>query len=106
MESWQSATASDRYTYSVIAVIFRNHPNLLRFFFEERRPRIRHKPMELRAQAAGFSSGEQLLIRVALDVWSGSGNAKIWQLIETLDPDNMCNVLEALAKLRSRPPAN
>ena len=106
MESWQAATTSDRYTYSVIAIIFRNHPYLLRFLFEDRSPRIRFQPMELRRRAANFSSGEQLLIRVALDVWSGSGNAKIWQILETLDADNFLNVLVALAKLRSRPSAN
>ena len=32
-----------------------------------------------------MSSGEDLLVRVALDLWSGSGDAKVWELVEILD---------------------
>jgi hypothetical protein len=71
-------------------MIFRNHPGLLDFFFEKKEPRIRMRAIEMRKAAFGMSSGEQLLLRVALDVWSGSGNAKIWQLINpTLERPNM-----------------
>ncbi|MBK8202984.1 MAG: hypothetical protein IPK68_11895 [Bdellovibrionales bacterium] len=106
MDGWQSATDPDRFTHEVIAVIFRNHPKLLEFYFEDRRPRIRFQAMEMRRHAACFSSGEKQWIRVALDVWSGSGNSKVWQLLETLDSGNLGNVLEALGKLRGRSRAN
>ncbi|MGE3759869.1 MAG: hypothetical protein AB7H97_19035 [Pseudobdellovibrionaceae bacterium] len=102
MQCWQSATKADHRLWFVIKIIFRNHPELLDFLFEKDEPRIRLEPLELRKQALCFSSGEELLVRVALDVWSGSGNAKIWQLIETLDCDNLSNVLEALSFLNCR----
>ncbi len=106
MDGWQSATDPDRFTHEVIAVNFHNHPNLLGFFFEDRRQRIRFQAMEMSKHAACFSSGEKQLIRVALDVWSGSGNSKVWQFLETLDSGNLGNVLEALGKLRGRSRAN
>ena len=100
MECWQGATKSDHQLFFVIKIIFRNHPNLLQFFFEPERPRVRFEPMEMRKRARCFSSGEELLVRVALDIWSGSGNAKIWQIIEILDSGNFSNVLEALSILQ------
>lgn len=106
MEHWQTATKTDHQLYFVIKIIFRNHPKLLEFFFEAEEPRICGEPMEIRKLALCFSSGEELLVRVALDVWSGSGNAKIWQLVETLDSENFSNVLEALSFLNSFSRAN
>ncbi|MBK7845737.1 MAG: hypothetical protein IPJ71_19040 [Bdellovibrionales bacterium] len=106
MDHWQSATDSNRFIYEVIGVIFCNHPNLLEFFFEGRCPRIRFQAMEVHRHAACFPSDEKQLIRVSLDVWSGSGNAKVWQLLETVDSGNLGNVLEALGKLRGRSRAN
>jgi hypothetical protein len=100
MESWQHATDSDRQLYKAISIVFLNHPNLLEFLFEGEQPRIRLRGLEMRRAAICFSSGEQLLLRVALDMWSGSGNAKIWQLLETLDAGNFANVLNALVYLR------
>jgi len=55
---------------------------------------------------AGLSDGEKVLIRIALDIWSGSGDAKVWELIETLDDYNFSNVLKGLAVLRLQVAAN
>jgi hypothetical protein len=101
METWRQAQASDLHTYAAITIIFRNHPELLEFFFDRDEPRVRMRAIEMRKAATGMSSGEQQLLLVALDIWSGSGNAKIWQLIETLDDGNFANVLKALAFLRN-----
>ena len=106
MESWQKATKSDRHMYQAIGLVFRNHPELLEFFFEAREPRVRFVSEEMLREAAGFSSGERILIRVALDMWSGSGNAKIWQMLETLDHNNFHNCLKALGFLRGVLSAN
>ena len=106
METWRDAKPADRHLYNSISIIFRNHPEMLLFFFEGERPRLRHDPMEMRKLSCYFSSGEQLLIKVALDMWSGGGNAKIWQILETLDAENFANVLEALAFLKQQSRAN
>lgn len=51
-------------------------------------------------QTAGLSSGEILLIKIALDIWSGSGHAYVWEIIEVLDKDNFFYVPEALIIVR------
>lgn len=100
MVSWRHASSSDRRLYSAVSAIFLKHPHLLRFLFDDHEPRLRMIPEEMLREIRGFSSGEQILVRVAMDIWSGSGNAKIWQIVETLDPDNFANVLEGLRILR------
>ena len=47
-----------------------------------------------------LSSGEQILARVALDIWGGYGNAKIEDIIWRLDADNFRAVLTALMDAR------
>jgi hypothetical protein len=92
--------------YQAISLVFHNHPELLEFFFEKDQPRIRFVAEDMRREAAGFSDGQQILIRVALDMWSGSGNAKIWQVLEGLDDANFSNCLRALGFLRGISSAN
>ena len=65
-------------------------------FFDPDRPKVRQAPQELLANCRGYSSGEFVLIRIALDIWCGSGEAKLNQILATLDLDNLSNVLEAL----------
>ena len=101
MQTWRDATTTERQKYQAIALIFAQHTNLLEFFFDQSEPRISFEPGCLLKAAECFSSGERQLIRVALDVWSSSGNAKIWQILETLDSVNFSNVLEALVLWRS-----
>ena len=100
MQLWQSANQHERLQWDVISRVFRNDQYLMGFFFDPNKPRARLAPVELLREARDLSSGEELLVKVALDIWSGAGNAKIWQLIERLDESNFCAVLEALAYLR------
>ena len=100
MQSWQNASSSELVFGQAVARVFRNHPNLLDFLFEPERPRLRCAPEDMLRQIRGLSSSEQILIRIALDIWSGSGNAKLWQIMETLDDGNFANVLDALAFAR------
>ena len=96
MQTWREATVSERVQYELISLIFSKHPKLLEFFFEKHRPRMSYSPVEMLKEIGVFSTGEELLIRVAMDIWSGSGNTKLWRLIEQLDHDNFSNVLKAL----------
>lgn len=106
METWREATRAERRLYILISAIFRNHPKLLEFFFERDRAKISFDPETMLREAGCFSSGEQVLIRVALDMWSGSGNATVWQLLEILDYESFSNVLKALDNWRHFASAN
>lgn len=100
MRIWNNASDNDLLAYESISRVFFNYPHLLDNFFEKDNPKIRQSPEQMLKWAAGFSSGEILLIKTALDIWSGSGNVYVWQLIELLDKDNFYFVLQALAILR------
>lgn len=100
MDVWISADDSDKQIFNSINILFSKHPYLLKFFFDSNKPRIKLEPIEMIRASYGMSSGEQLLIKIALYIWSGSGNAKVYQILETLDEGNFTNTINALILAR------
>jgi hypothetical protein len=47
-----------------------------------------------------FSSGEQILCRVAMDIWGEYGEVKIFDICRRLDNKNFIAVMNALVELR------
>ena len=99
MIRWKTATKTDQRLLEIIGHMFCKHLYLLDFFFDPNEPRLRQLPEELLKESAVMSSGEDLLVRVALDLWSGSGDARVWELIEILDGENFVYVLRSLYEL-------
>ena len=97
---WQGCGRHERRIQEVMNLIFRKHPGLLGFLFEEGRARLRREAELLLIDAGVFSSGEQILVRMALDLWNGSGNVRLWDIVERLDETNYHNVLAGLRHLR------
>ena len=85
-------------------IIFVGHSKLLQSLFDNEAARLREEPEFLLARAGGFSSGEQVLVRIGLDLWSGSGDVKLWHIIESLDDVTYENVLLGLRHLRQIDP--
>ena len=105
MRCWPNAGKVERKLFEAISLIFKNHLYLLDFLFEPDVAKIRDVPEELIFQSGDLSCGEDLLVRIAIDLWSGGfGDACVWELVEILDEDNFSNVLEALLKLRPKNP--
>lgn len=102
MFRWLQATKVDRRLFEAITIVFRKHLYLMAFFFDPEEPRLRRLPEELLEESECFSSGEDLLVRVALDLWSGSENANSWELIKILDEQNLANVVEALLEIGTK----
>jgi hypothetical protein len=100
MRPWNNASDSDLQTYESISRVFFKYPYLLDSFFERDSPKIRCSPEQMLKWASGFSNDEIVLVKTALDIWSGSGNTYVWELIELLDKDSFYFVLHALAILR------
>ncbi len=102
MIHWKDATKSNLRLLKAICIVFRKHPKLLSFLFDPHSPVLRAQPEALMKESRDFSSGEDLLVRVALDMWSGSGEAYVYELIEILDNTNLFNVLEGLQFLKAK----
>ena len=97
MKSWKMAREYDRRVYAGICKVFRNHEYLLEGLFEKTQARLSSDPDLMIAKIAKYSDGEIVLIKVALDMWSGSGNVFVWQILETLDRSTFTNVLDGLS---------
>jgi len=82
--------------YESISRVFFGHEHLLKMFFEEHRPKIKMTAEKMIDKHFYGPADELVLIKTALDIWSGSGNARVWELIEVLDRNNFYFVLEAL----------
>lgn len=54
----------------------------------------------LSAAAQAMSGGEQLLVRIAQDLWEANGKVGVSELPRRLDPTNFGRVLDALALCR------
>ena len=85
-------------------IIFAGHSKLLQFLFNDETARLRQEPRILLSSACGFSSGEKILVRIGLDLWNGSGDVKLWHIVESLNESTYENVLIGLRHLRQIDP--
>jgi hypothetical protein len=88
MNSWINASESDRRIFKAIEVLLTNHPKLLDFLFKKEEALLSSSPQLIKRKSRCFSSGEQVLIQIALDIWSGSGKAKFLDILNRLDIEN------------------
>ncbi len=75
-------------------LLFFHKRQLIEFIFHLKTPRLRKPAQELLKDMSGFSTTEKILVRLALDLWDGSGSADFLEVIQTLD----CRLLEQLLK--------
>jgi hypothetical protein len=97
--SWKSSRQSERQVLSAAIELFSDHPHLLRFTFDQNEAKLRADPEALLQQAQSLSSGELLLVKLAMDLWNGSGEVRILELINGLDAHNFNRALGAIKSL-------
>jgi hypothetical protein len=103
MHTWKNASASDTKMFAAISISLKKHPHLINYLFEKHRPRLSDAAENILEASFALSSGENLLIQIALDMWSGSGGTNIYDMLTVLDDQNFVNVLSALLTLRQMP---
>ncbi|MBF0301004.1 MAG: hypothetical protein HQK51_20010 [Oligoflexia bacterium] len=96
MITWKNADASDLRLLQAITILFANHPRLSEYIFDLNKSKLRDSPSKLKEDAREFSTGEYLLIRVALDIWSGDGGLNFNEIYEQLDHKNIANLIKPL----------
>lgn len=97
---WAHACSADRRLLQTLKRLFQKHPELLTFLFDRRQARLNAAPEVILERAQGMSSGERILVRIALDLWNSSGETNLLDPIERLDRDNFENFISALHLLR------
>jgi hypothetical protein len=96
---WKDASADELMLLEMISKLLDDNEQLLTFIFEPTLPKLRKRAGVLKEDSWKFSSGEALLIRVALDIWSGSGHVQLWELIEGWRPKDWRRFIPVIMEL-------
>lgn len=97
--TWKTASDTEQKLFRVITILLGHNQNLLNFIFDSKAPKIRKRAGILNEDSWNLSNSDQVLIRAALDIWSGSGHVQLWELIENWDKKNWINCINALCEL-------
>lgn len=97
---WKDAKDVEKKLFESISLLLGNNSHLLQFLFDPTRPKIKKRPGLLRYDSWVLSHGEQLLVRAALDIWSGAGHLQLWEMLETWDTPTWTNFIKAVCQLK------
>jgi len=86
--------------FHAISLLLANDPQLLRLLFRPGTDTLCASVDEITDWTAGYSTGQKVLIQVALDIWSGEGLARLSDIISLLDPVRFEGFMLALESLR------
>lgn len=87
-----------------IGIIFDYDERWLEFFYSHKGGGLRCEPEILIAESACFSRGEQIIIKVALDLWTEGQRANLSEILNCLDWAHLNRVLLAIMKMRDVTP--
>jgi hypothetical protein len=100
MINWKNASPSDQHLFTAVARLFRNNPQLIDFFFHPSEPQLALPCKRIKQIARSFCSADELLVRMALDIWNGSGAINFNEIYQKLDEKNFTNVILTLGYLK------
>lgn len=83
-----------------IHYLFNSDEKFIQFLFHHKKTELRESPADLLYEARGFSHGEFLLIKAAIDIWCDQGGADLADLLSVLDDDNIFRLLCAIVRFR------
>jgi hypothetical protein len=82
METWKNAGAGDLHLFKRVSTLLGKDPRLVNFLFSKESAKLRLPPDELIAKARSLSSGELVLIKLAIDLWCGQGHCLVSELFD------------------------
>lgn len=100
MEKFNWSKIQDTHVFNSICILLKDNPYLLEYLFSHKNAKLSASPDILIQEAGGLAHGEQILIKVAIDLWSGEGSASVGEVISVLSYNNMLNFLNALCHIR------
>lgn len=86
----------NRFIPKSIKIILEGHPKLLDYLFNYKTSGLCKSSEEIIESSRVLSSGEQVLIKLALDFWDGSGNTLLTEVYKILSPGLYKKVLKAI----------
>jgi len=100
MASWDVVNRDVYNRFLIIMEMLEGDGGLLEYLFDPDEAELRCNPSEIIKNSRGYSSGQRVMIRVALDIWSGSGDTKLFDVIEGLDEDRFRKIVRGLLTSR------
>ncbi len=101
MAFYELLDSTDLKLIKSIKILLSDHPKLFNFMFDQKAARLKAPSDRILDEAQHLSSGEYLLVQVALDLWDGSGHALFKDLRSILSHSNRKNLLESIKYLES-----
>ncbi len=77
-----------------INIILKKYPKIKKYLFVN--DKLRVSSNILISESRYMSSGEQVIVKISLDLWDSSGNTLFRDIYQVLDSANYMNVLEAV----------
>lgn len=82
--------------YKIISLVLGHNVNLINLVLNKNKTRLRDQPEVILEKNLFLSSGEIVLLKVAIDLWSGTSFSSLYDLIYTLDRRNFENIMHAI----------
>ena len=102
MINWKNAHEEDLLRLEAIKILFGRETRLLDFLFHPDKPRLSASLDLIKSDMRCFSSGEQVLINIALDIWSSDGGIHFDDLYATLDYRTFRRCMKALRFIKAK----
>jgi len=99
---WKNASKSDEFLLSEIKKLFKTKQHFVSFMFHPSQAKLAFASEEIIEMAMCLGSGNDLLVRIALDIWSGEGGINFNELYQKLDTRNFDEVINILKTLRKQ----
>lgn len=101
--NWKNANESDKILREALSMLYGNDGKIFQLLFDVSEPRLTSPADIIKQEMGVLSMGEQLLVRIGLDIWDGgSGGIYFNELYQKLDDKNFQKMLLVLLFLRSK----
>lgn len=100
---WPSASEGDQRRLAAVKLFLNRYPFILMHLFREDKPEMYNDREAMLDRITPWSSGEQILAKVAIDIWfhDDHPSAHVMDIARRLDDTNFDSVMAALKMVRN-----
>ena len=91
---------SEQVLLEAMVILYEGNMHIKNFMFNESMTKLNWPSKQLKNELSFLSSGEQVLARIGLDIWDGSGGIFFNELYQELDYRNFEKIINLLIFLR------
>ncbi len=96
---WNDASHSDKHLLESIKILNNHDDYLLQQFFHSNIPRLKASPKALVSNLS-TSSSEITQRKASMDIWNGSGNLPLHEMLSTWNHDNWLRFFKAIIYMK------